>query len=179
MSEIIFYLSRTGADPCLLAWKNNFLLIGGYAKPDVLQSYNVDSKEWSLVNTIIPMSVHNSACVVLLNEDVLVVGSEELADYKTAAIYNVGKNYWTKLPTLSYPREGTSLVRLGDRIFAVAGLNDTVEEFHPNNNSWTLVSNKLLIPRDQYYKTSLQSLTASLKVVYESHAPVRLNGRKR
>jgi hypothetical protein len=56
----------------------------------------------------------------------------------SAAIYNVGKNLWTKLPALAQLREGTSLVRLGTRVFAVAGLSPTVEEFHPATQNWTL-----------------------------------------
>jgi hypothetical protein len=36
-------------------------------------------------------------------------------------------------------REGSSLVSLTDRIFLIGGLTESVEEFHPEDNSWVLI----------------------------------------
>jgi hypothetical protein len=84
-----------------------------------------------------------------------VVGSETFEDFRSAAIYNVAKNTWTALQKTSVLREGTDLVVLGHRIFAIGGLNDSVEEFHLENNTWTSVSQTLTIPRIQHNSVSL------------------------
>ena len=147
--------SSFGHDPCFLVWKFNFFLIGGSANSTLFQSYNTYDQTWTEVTTSMPIKVHNSACLVLPNDDILVVGSEEFGDYMSAAVYNVGKNYWTKLPPLTFLREGTSLVRLGNRVFAIGGLSDTVEEFHPATNTWSLMSKSLIIPRIHHSSISL------------------------
>jgi len=69
-----------------------------------------------------------------------VVGSENLADYYSAAIYNVTANTWTKLDRTAHIKEGSSLVSLSNRIFSIGGLSDHIEEFHPSNNSWVSIS---------------------------------------
>ena len=149
--------SSFGHDPCFLAWKFNFFLIGGQANPSVFQSYNTHDQTWTEVNTSMPVKVDNSACIVLPNDDILVVGSEEFGDYQSAAVYNVGKNYWTKLPPLTYLREGASLVRLGNRVFVTGGLcgDCPVEEFHQDTNTWSSVTLKLTIPRSHHSSISL------------------------
>ena len=101
------------------------------------------------------MDVINSACIVLPNDDVLVVGSGTFEDFFSAAIYNVVKNVWTMLDKTIYLKAGTDLVRLGNRIFAIGGLSENIEEFHPDDNSWTLVNQNLIIPRAQHNSMSL------------------------
>jgi hypothetical protein len=44
---------------------------------------------------------------------------------------------------------------LGNRIFVLGGLSDNIEEFHQEDNSWTLVNQKLIIPRIQHNSMSL------------------------
>ena len=136
-------------------------MIGGYITPKSVQSYNTNSQEWTIISSSVPMNVENSACIVLPNEDVLVVGSENFEDFNSAAIYNVANNVWTKLDRTTYLREGTDLVRLGNRIFVLGGLSDNIEEFHQEDNSWTLVSQKLIIPRSQHNSMSLPAETFS------------------
>jgi N-acetylneuraminic acid mutarotase len=134
-------------------------MIGGYTNPKSVQSYNTNSQQWTIISSSVPMNVENSACIVLPNEDVLVVGSENFEDFNSAAIYNVANNVWTKLDRTTYLREGTDLVRLGNRIFVLGGLSDNIEEFHQEDNSWTLVSQKLIIPRIQHNSMSLPAET--------------------
>ena len=130
-------------------------MIGGYITPKSVQSYNTNSQQWTIISSSVPMNVENSACIVLPNENVLVVGSENFEDFNSAAIYNVANNVWTKLDRTTYLREGTDLVRLGNRIFVLGGLSDNIEEFHQEDNSWTLVNQKLIIPRIQHNSMSL------------------------
>ena len=84
-----------------------------------------------------------------------IVGSEALEDIKSAAIYNVAQNTWTLLDRTSVLREGTDLVVLGQRTFAIGGLSNTIEEFHFENNTWTSINETLKIPRIQHNSISL------------------------
>jgi hypothetical protein len=73
MKILTFFLS-TGTDPCFLTWKSTFLLIGGKTNPRLVQVYDHMNGQWtSRSSGDVPMDVHNSACVVLPNEDVLVI----------------------------------------------------------------------------------------------------------
>jgi hypothetical protein len=145
----------------LLTWRDTFLMIGGHTNPKSVQSYNTNSQEWTIITSSVPMNVENTACIVLPNEDVLVVGSDDIVELNSTAIYNVANNVWTKLADTTYFRGGTDLVRLGNRIFALGGLSDNIEEFHQEDNSWTLVSQKLIIPRSQHNSMSLPAETFS------------------
>ena len=69
------HFKRTGTDPCFLNWKSTFLLIGGKINPRLVQVYDLLNETWTSRNSSVPMDVHNSACVVLPNEDVLVIFS--------------------------------------------------------------------------------------------------------
>ena len=84
-----------------------------------------------------------------------IVGSETFEDFRSAAIYNVAKNTWTLLEKTSVLREGTDLVVLGQRTFAIGGLSNTTDEFHLGTNSWTSINENLIIPRIQHNSISL------------------------
>ncbi len=60
----------SGKDRCFFTWKDDFLLMGVYE--DYVQKYNTKSKTWTLVSSSIPLTIHNSACVVLPNYNILV-----------------------------------------------------------------------------------------------------------
>ena len=84
-----------------------------------------------------------------------IVGSETFEDFRSAAIYNVAKNTWTLLEKTQALREGTDLVVLGQRTFAIGGLSNTIDEFNLENNSWMPVNENLTIPRIQHNSISL------------------------
>ena len=54
-------------------------------------------------------------------------------------IVSFSQNRWQSLGDTNYLRLGTSLVRLGHRVFALDGggpLTEVTEEYHYNNNTW-------------------------------------------
>lgn len=54
-----------------------------------------------------------------------------------AAVYNVEKDSWRILDNFSGQRDGTSLVVIGSRIFAIGSYDgDIVEEFNPRTFTW-------------------------------------------
>ena len=95
-------------------------------------------------------------CTVLPNENVLVVGSSLSEFEKSSALFNVKeKNTWISLEESNHSRFGASLVRLGNRLFAISGfgLEVIIEEFIPDNNSWITVDSKLMSPKNLYRST--------------------------
>ena len=134
--------------PCLLAWHDSFILIGGEPNFRAVQTFNHSSNEWKVLDSSsVPMDVFCSGCAVLPNEDVLVVGSEN-ADVTSAAVFNVRSNTWKQLPHTSIERGGTSLVPLGSRVFAIDGHGgNVVEEFDYKTQTWISVDAKLMVFR--------------------------------
>ena len=141
--------SGTYAYQCSLTWKDTFLLIGGETNERGVQSFNHSTQTWiELDASSAPMDVWVSGCVVLQNQNVLILGSEIDAFSNSSALYNVEENNWTSLGNTNYNRVGTSLVRLGNRVFAIGGLGtDVVEEFDSDDNTWVPVDAKPIFPR--------------------------------
>ena len=138
----------SGWCPCLLAWQDLFILIGGDSNVRGVQTFNHSSNEWNVLDSSsAPMDVFCSGCVVLPNDDVLVVGSEN-NDVSSAAIFNVRSNAWRQLSDTSIERGGTSLVTLGSRVFAIDGHGgNVVEEFNYETQTWSPVDAKLTVFR--------------------------------
>ena len=62
--------------PCSLTWKDTFLQLGGYTNRRGVQSFSHLTQTWTdLYTSSSTMDVYYSGCVVLPNENVLVVGS--------------------------------------------------------------------------------------------------------
>ena len=84
-----------------------------------------------------------------------IVGSNTFEDFSSAAIYDVADNTWTLLDKTSVLKKGTNLIVLGNHVFALGDLSNTIEEFHLENNTWTLVNQPMIIPRIQHNSISL------------------------
>jgi N-acetylneuraminic acid mutarotase len=115
-----------------------------------MQAFNHSSNTWQILDsTTVPMDIYLSACTLLQNDDILVVGSEGTPYQSSAAVYNIQSNTWSTLPNTTYPRDGTALVTLGKRVFAIDGhFRNIIEEFNYNNTSWSPVQTKLIAYRD-------------------------------
>jgi len=147
-------LKPSGSYQCSLTWKDTFLLIGGRSNIRGVQSFNHSTQTWTELDaSSAPMDVYNSGCEVLPNQNILVLGSGRAQFSFSSALYNVEENKWTSLGGTNYKRDGTSLVKLGNRVFAIGGLGtDVVEEFIPADNSWIPVDAKPIVPR-AYHST--------------------------
>ncbi len=141
--------NTAGTGACLVAWKDTFFLIGGSSNQHGVQSFNHSSDTWQVLDsTNVPMDIYYSSCILLPSDNILVVGSENSLYQSSAALYNIGLKTWTKLPDTSVNRHGTSLVMLGSRVFAMdSDERNVIEEFHYNNNTWSSVEAKLIVPR--------------------------------
>jgi len=82
------------------------------------------------------------------DKNVIVLGSIMEFYSRSSALYSVRDNKWTFLEESNYSRFGTTVVRLGDRVFAIGGLDsDVVEEFIIADKTWVTLDTKLIIPR--------------------------------
>ena len=114
-----------------------------------VQSFNHSTQTWSELDaSSAPMDIWHSGCAVLPDQNVIVLGSIFDSYSNSSALYNVRDNKWTSFGESNYSRFGTTVVRLGDRVFAIGGLDaDVVEEFIPASKSWVPLETKLIIPR--------------------------------
>ncbi len=69
-------------------------------------------------------------------------------------IYNIETNTWEVTGNTNLGRAGAQLISIGSRVFAMGGwgipatlTTKTVEEYHYNNRSWTLLSNSMIQAR--------------------------------
>jgi len=153
---------NVGDFPCLLAWRDSFFLIGGSSGHKTVLQFHHTTQIWAKLDaSSLPMEIETSGCAVLPNEDILVVGSENSPYLNSVALYNVAQNKWRSLGETTYgSRRGTSLVKLGERVFAIGGFTNVTEEFIVKDNTWLVLDTQLM---DNYcrYHTSL-SVPASL-----------------
>jgi hypothetical protein len=141
-------LKISGNEQCSLTWKDSFLLIGGQNNRRGVQSFNHSTQIWTqLDDSSAPLDVWGSGCAVLSNQNVLVLGSANGTFYNSTALYNVEENKWTSLENTNNIRFATSLVSLSNRVFAIGGLTDVVEEFNSEDNTWIPVDAKPMISR--------------------------------
>jgi len=133
---------------CLLTWKDSLLLLGGEASRRVLEQYHISNQSWTTIDTEAPFDVYASGCVVLPNDEILVLGSLIAPYEKSAAVYNVEDNVWTSVNDSSFNRDFTAMVVLGKRVFAIGGgpFADT-EEFDYESGTWTTLEPELVMPR--------------------------------
>jgi hypothetical protein len=148
-----------GNPQCLVTWHDTFVLLGGARPGDRkrTQRFNHTTQLWTEVDRSAPMDIFMSGCEVLPNQNILIVGSTS-PDMHSAALYNVEENKWMSVGDTQYPRLGTSLVKLGSRVFAIYGTGigrhtDTIEEFIYAQKAWIPIEAKLIIPRVVYHST--------------------------
>ena len=134
--------NRSADGPCLVAWKDSFFMIGGYANRRNFKSFNHTTNAWTVITPGgNPADMVYPGCILLPNnEDILVVGSEEDPYSGAVAIYNIRTNIFQRLANLSNVA-GTRLVRLGNRIFATDGHGGpNAFEFNLGNQTWSSIT---------------------------------------
>ncbi len=135
-------LQHTGSSTCLISWKDSILAIGGYANPQLVQSFNFTLNTWSVLDEGTPFDLYAPSCILLPTNKVLFVGSKD--DYYATAVYDIATNCWKKLKDSKNNHFGATFVNLNGRIFLIGGghtrtVSYLVEEFHYNNNTWSTV----------------------------------------
>lgn len=152
-------LYKTGGGPCLVAWKDIFILFGGFSNRRGVQTFNHSTDAWQeLDSSSVPIDIYFSSCILLPNDDILIVGSEDSPYRSSAALYNIRSNAWKKLPDTSISRHGASLITLGTRVFAMdSDERNVIEEYHYNSFTWSPIEAKLIAPRYHHGTLSLPS----------------------
>ncbi len=150
---------KTGDGACLVAWKDTFLSFGGSLNRRVVQVFNHSSNTWKVLDSSsVPIDIRLSSCILLPTDEILVVGSEDTLYQSSAAVYNIRANTWKKLPDTTVSRQGTSLVSLGTRVFAICGeAKNVIEEFDYSNYTWSYIEAKLIVPRYHHGTIALPS----------------------
>jgi N-acetylneuraminic acid mutarotase len=142
-------IRKTGNGPCLVAWMDTFILLGGFSNRQGIQTFNHSSNTWQVLDsTNVPMDIYLSGCALLSSDEILVVGSED-SDLSSAALYNIRANTWKKLAETTNAKQGASLVILGSRIFVMGDhYENVIEEFDYDTSTWSLVEAKLITHRE-------------------------------
>ena len=78
----------TGRYPCLLKMKDSLVLLDYYH----VQTYNLTTGTWSVAKGPAVMPVVRSGCVALSDEEILIAGSWEFDNRRSAYIYHVSNN---------------------------------------------------------------------------------------
>jgi hypothetical protein len=81
----------------MFVWRDSFITLG-----NSYQKFNLTTQLWSLIPTSAPISLYNPGCLVLPNEEILVVGSVFYSN--RTLIYNHVTNSWRNLPDTNTPQ---------------------------------------------------------------------------
>ena len=154
--------NKFGQAHWMVGWKDSIILLGGNDYPKSIQIFNITSQTWAVQNSAnVPMDLEWSSSLLTTLDEVLIVGSDFPAYYKSAAKYYPVTDSWVKLQDSQINHWGTRLVKLGSRIFAIdGGDTDTVEEFFATNNTWSLIGVRLIQQFDGHH--SVVALPSSL-----------------
>ena len=135
-----------------------------------VERFNLTTNTWtefadSSSSSKVPIDIYGSGCIVLPNEEILILGANLPNNNRSNALFNVESNSWKLLEDVKRDRSFTSLANIGNRTFAFGGgTSNTVEEFIYSNESWVPVEFKL------HYTHSTHS-TISVPAELFSHLP--------
>ena len=145
-----------------IGWEDSIIIFGGSSNLRGVQTFNVTNQSWSVQNSSnVPFDLGWTSCLLVDKDEILLVGSDRPNSSYSAAKYNPREDTWEELENSELNHSGTRLVKLGSRVFAIDGNEiDTVEEFHLDDNSWSIVETKLL--NNYFGFHTVLSLPASL-----------------
>lgn len=129
-----------------IGWEDSIVVFGGQSNYRGVQIFNVTSQTWSVKNsTNVPFDIVWTSVLLAKKDEILLVGSDQGGFYYAAAKYYPRTDTWQELEDSQLSHRGTRLVKLGTRVFTIDGFEvDTVEEFHLDDNSWSIIETKLL-----------------------------------
>ena len=129
---------ETGGLGCIVAWRDQFFLFGGFHNRNGIQTFDHATSAWSQLSDDqpAPIDIFESGCVQIPGRDeILVTGFDDHLETVAAALYDIKTNSWQLLPTPAVPYNASSLVALGSRVFLFS--SDVLREFHYSNSSWS------------------------------------------
>jgi N-acetylneuraminic acid mutarotase len=155
--------SPLGEGACSVMWGNAMIIFGGLKSNTTTQMYDFSAKTWKI---LAPMALAHFffGCVLMPTRDkVLVVSTIPGGDERRSDIYDIAKNVWNLTGSTVNARGGTSLVTLGQIVFAIGGnsapsptnLSATVEEYDTAMGTWSLVNATLITARMNFGVLSL------------------------
>ena len=144
---------KTGGSPSIISWKDSIISFGGYKNKQGVQMFNSTTNDWSILDIdFAPFEMYASGVVTLPNNEVLVTGPYD--ETKKAALYNFEKNTCKLINDTTYRHYSAPIVNLSGRFFLLSdSFAKVVEEFHPQNNTWSSVEPQLITGR--YYYSAL------------------------
>jgi len=154
--------NKSGLYPWMVGWNDCIILLGGDSNLRGVQIFNITEQTWTVMDSSqVPMDLWWSSSLTLSNGNILIVGSAQSGYYYSAALYNPKDNTWIELEKTDANRDGSRLVQLGNKVFAVEGISNKItEEFLLETNTWEPYDVKLLVRRRGYH--SMLSLPAKL-----------------
>ena len=139
---------RLSFDPCMIAWRDSFLVFGNSQDSVGVQKFNHTTQSWQILGTNgVRIPFYSSVCVLMPDgENVLIVGSSDALYSKSVQLYKITENYFYQLPDAPRNMYGSALARFGSRILAFGGLNENYKVVYEliSNNTWILLPTPLL-----------------------------------
>ncbi len=132
-----------GLEPCVVRWKDGFILIGGESDLYSVRMYNFTTDTWKILKS---RGKHCAGCGCIIlpqNQNQMLVLSTDWQDPYSADIYDILTDTWKPTGKAKNGRNGVRLISLGKRVFAIGGHpnGNQVEEFNYLNDSWSIISN--------------------------------------
>ena len=128
-----------GLEPCLVQWKDGFILIGGESDLLSVRMYNFTTDAWKNLKPR-GKNCAGCGCVILpQNQNQMLVLSTTWQDQTSADIYDIATDTWKPTGSASNQHTGVRLVSLGKRVFAIGAYpnGNQVEEFNYQTNAWS------------------------------------------
>ena len=132
--------NKFGWGPSMVDWKDSIILLGGWWNLRKVQTFNITSQTWTVKDSSnVPIEMVLSSSLLLPQDEILIVGAARPDFFYSAAKYYPRTDTWVRLEDSKVNHLGSRLVKLGSRIFAIAGHQaTTIEEF--TSNTWSQVA---------------------------------------
>ena len=139
-----------GAHPCMVTWRDSFIVIGGSDNLSGVQMYNITSDSWKTLRANPLGERMGHSCIQMPNskDKYLVVGKTS-HDHRDSAIYDASTDSWRRVADTKFSSMHSSLTALGNRVFVMGGranlrvMQDTVEEYLVDKDVWEVKSVRL------------------------------------
>ena len=121
---------------CIVVYKNTLLKFGGDTSCRCVHQMTT-SNSWTQIPTSTSFDIYGSACGVLPNDKVLIIGDagHGLANQNLVTIYNISSNTWEFLGSIPIVDYQSVIVSLRQRTFVMI-FNLEVYEFFDTNNTF-------------------------------------------
>jgi len=145
-----------GDAPCMVVYYDSVFVLGGNSYNTGNQQYNFTTQTWRL-RAYLPVGYGVFGCTLLpaprdrlpnspLYSDKIIMMQATNDDYG-GTIYDIKNNLYLPIGRTTYGHRHNFMLTLGRRVFVTAGwnggANPYVEEYHQQNNTWTVAKNMI------------------------------------